>query len=116
LTKSELRAFIRIHYDGKLAAMAGADEYVLVGRYADLPDTNPEARFVSMMAVYAMEIASGQRDGVYTDEAARISLVPTEVFERGLVNRDTTANAFGIPVWELGPDAVDLTRHALIGA
>jgi hypothetical protein len=105
---------IQVHYDGKLAAVAAADEYFLVGRYAELDDKSAEAKFVSMMAVYAMEIASGRRWGTYSDEAARIvariSLVPAEVFERGLVDRDATARAYGVPVWELGPEAVELTR------
>lgn len=111
--------FIYVHYGGKLAAVAAADEYHLVGRYAQLGETSPEAQFVSMMAIYAMEIASGQRWGTYSDDAARIvariSLIPAEVFERGVVDRDATAKAYGVPVWELGPEAVELTRRALVG-
>lgn len=93
---------IRVHYDGQLAAVATSDDYFLLGRYSKLPAANPEARFVSVMATYAMEIASGQRSGKYTDEAARIvaraTLVPHEVFERGIVDRDATARVYGVPI------------------
>ena len=114
------REFIHVHYGGKLAAVAAANEYFLVGRYAELDPDNPESQFVSMMAVYAMELASGQRHSTYSDDAARIvariTLVPAEVFERGLIDRDATAKAYGVPIWELGPEAIELTRRALAGS
>lgn len=120
LAAIERENFIHVHYDGRLAAIAGADEYHLLGRFDTLPASNPERRFVSMMAIYAMEIAAGERLGPYSDDAARIvarlTLVPAEMFERGIVDRDATAQAFGIPHWELGPEAVSLTRRAMVGA
>ena len=111
---------IHVHYGGKLAAVASANEYFLVGPYSELVQDSPEAQFVSMMAVYAQEIASGQRWGTYSDHAARIvariSLIPAEVFERGLIDRDAAAKAYGVPIWELGPEAIELTRRALVGS
>ena len=107
-----------ITYDGQIVATAGARRFYLAHPIDALPDDDPMAVFVTLMATYALQVRAHPDVGPYTDERAerfaRIVLIDDEEFRSFDANEldDTViAGHFGIPV-----EQVDRKRADLSGA
>ena len=61
---------ITITYDGRPAALAGADRFWLAVDVEALPDGHPRKRVVALMALFARDVLLGELPGPYTDERA----------------------------------------------
>jgi hypothetical protein len=92
-----------ISYQGELVAIATRRRVFLAPRIAELPEGDPERRFVAAMCLYSRDVDDGEVPGPYSDREAglyaRCVLIPDESFEAHAVDADERlAKRFGVPV------------------
>jgi hypothetical protein len=105
-----------ICYQGELVAVATCRRVFLAPRIAQLPEGDPELRFVAAMCLYSRDVDEGEVPGPYSDEDAelyaRCVLIPDDSFEAHASRRDKdVASRFGVPVDQVGAKRRDVGTH-----
>jgi hypothetical protein len=110
---------ITLTYDGQHVALAGRERFWLAAHIEALPDGHPTKRLISVMALFARDVLTGDLPGPYTEERARsfarLALVDPNAYHAHRRCQDTElAAVIGLPVSEI-PD-VRREQHIVAAA
>ena len=97
---------ITLTYNKRTAALASRERFWLAAHIAALPDGDPTKRLVTLMALYARDVLTGELPGPYSDERARsfarLALVDPAAYRAHRRCRDPELAALlGLPVAEI---------------
>jgi hypothetical protein len=106
----------RIRYAGRLAAVVSRRAVALAGHIEVLEPGHPLRRFVTAMALFALEVDAGELPAPYTDPLAalygRCILIPDDEFlERAPWSDHHLAELFDVPLEQIRLKRLDITSE-----